>query len=85
MSDQTCISNIPEEIWRAAIAALKAGGWTAQIGGGLDFSWALLTRDGMRIDMEYDIWCDGEMSFATADAPIIRSAVSSDVFALLEI
>lgn len=31
------------------------------MGGGLEHSWAVLERDGIRIDMEYDIWSGGQM------------------------
>jgi hypothetical protein len=59
MQNHTRLSGISEDVWRAIIAGLKATGWSARIGGGLDFSWASLTRDGIRIDMEYDIWLGG--------------------------
>ncbi len=69
--DQVCLSDISEEIWRAAIDALAAAGWSLRKGGGLDFSWAVLDRDGMRIDMEYHIWVEGEMAFG--HSPHIRN------------
>ena len=84
MIDQTLVTDIPEETWRSVIAGLSAAGWSVQIGGGLDFSWALLTFDEMRIDMEYDIWLGGEMTFATVHGLKINGALSSDLLALFE-
>lgn len=84
MIDQTLVTDIPEETWRSVIAGLSAAGWSVQVGGGLDFSWALLTFDEMRIDMEYDIWREGEMTFATVHGPEIKAALSSDLIAQFE-
>lgn len=68
---QTSVTDIPEETWRAVIAWLSSAGWSARIGGGLDFSWASLTLDGVRIDMELDNWQGGEMSFESRHSSII--------------
>ncbi|WEZ85723.1 hypothetical protein P6U16_21930 (plasmid) [Rhizobium sp. 32-5/1] len=73
MLDQMCLSGISEESWRAVIEALVAAGWSMRKGGGLDFSWAVLDRDGMRIDMEYDVWQEGEMAFARGHASAIKA------------
>ena len=81
MIDQTLLTDIPEETWRSVIAGLSAAGWSVQLGGGLDFSWASLTFDEMRINMEYDIWREGEMTFATVHGPKIKGALSSDLLA----
>ncbi|MDO9416331.1 hypothetical protein [Pararhizobium sp.] len=81
MSDAICLTGIPEECWRAAIAALAADGWSLRKGGGLDFSRAVLERDGMNIKMEYDIWSDGEMVFASVDTPKIRAALPAHLLA----
>jgi hypothetical protein len=85
MSDQICLSDISEESWRAAIDALTATGWSLRKGGGLDFSWAVLDRDGMRIDMAYDIWREGEMAFAKADASTIRPDLPTHLIVELKI
>jgi hypothetical protein len=79
--EQTLVTDISEETWRSVIAGLSAAGWSVQIGGGLDFSWALLAFDEMRIDMEYDIWREGEMTFATVHGPKIKGALSTDLLA----
>lgn len=50
---------------------LGAAGWSVRKGGGLDFSWAILERGGIRIDMEYDAWQEGEMAFAKTDGSTI--------------
>ena len=73
MFDPIYLSGISEESWRAVIEALTAAGWSKRKGGALDFSWAVLYRDGMRIDMEYDIWQEGEMAFARGHASTIRT------------
>lgn len=85
MSDQICLSGISEESWRAVIETLVAAGWSARKGGGLDFSWAVLDRDGMRIDMEYDIWQEGEMAFAKSDASTIRADLPVQLIVELKI
>ena len=83
MSDQTRLSGLSEELWRSVIAELKAAGWSVQIGGGLDFSWALMTREAMRIDMEYDNWVGGEMAFDAIHADAIRADLKHEVSAIL--
>ncbi len=70
-----CLSGISEESWRAVIEAWAAAGWSVRKGGGQDFSWAVLDRDGMRVDTEFDIWQEGEMSFARGHA----STISADL------
>jgi hypothetical protein len=85
MWDQICLSDISEESWRAAINALTATGWSVRKGGGWDFSWAVLDRDGMRIDMEYDVWREGEMAFAKADASTIKADLPAQLIVELKI
>ncbi|MBB5538981.1 hypothetical protein [Rhizobium giardinii] len=85
MSDRICLSGMSEESWRAVIEALAAAGWSVRKGGGLDFSWAALDRVGMRIDMEYDAWQEGEMAFAKADAPTISGDLPTQLIAKLKI
>ncbi|PDV89863.1 hypothetical protein CO652_00055 [Rhizobium sp. H4] len=85
MVDQISLSGLSEESWRAVIEALAAAGWSVRNGGGLDFSWAAVERDGMRIDMEYDAWQEGEMVFAKADASIISGDLPAQLIAKLEI
>ncbi|AHG48748.1 hypothetical protein RLEG12_07385 (plasmid) [Rhizobium leguminosarum bv. trifolii CB782] len=69
MSEKIYLSGISQETWRAVIETLGAGGWSVRKGGGLDFSWAVVEWNGIRIDMEYDAWQDGEMAFAKLTAP----------------
>jgi hypothetical protein len=79
MLDHICLSDISEENWRAAIDALAGAGWSLRKGGGLDFSWAVLDLDGMRIDMDYDIWRDGEMVFAKSHASTISADLPTEL------
>lgn len=85
MLDQMCLSGISEESWRAVIEALVAAGWSMRKGGGLDFSWAVLDRDGMRIDMEYDIWQEGEMVFSLGHTSTIRGDLPAQLIVELKI
>jgi len=55
------------------VRALQDKGWRLSSGGGLDHSWAVLERDGMRIDMEYDTWGEGELVIASGDAANIAA------------
>jgi len=43
------------------------------MGGGLEHTWAVLERDGIRIEMEYDIWSEGEMVLAATDAAKLKA------------
>jgi hypothetical protein len=65
---------MPKDLWRATICALTEEGWSVEKGGGLDHSWAVLERNGVRIEMEYDIWREGEMTIAAADAAKLRAS-----------
>ena len=85
MCDRIWLSGISEESWRAVIEALAAAGWSVRKGGGLDFSWAVLDRDGMRVDMEYDAWREGEMAFARADALTICGDLPAQLIIRLKI
>lgn len=85
MSNRTFIRDIPQKTWRALIAALSSAGWSVQTGGGLDFSWALVSCADVMIEMEYDIWCGGEMIFATTDGPIIKGDLSYHLLAKLRL
>lgn len=76
-----CLSAIPEPCWRALVAALAAKGWSLRKGGGLDFSWAVLDRNDIQIRMECDIWCDGEMTFPSASAALIKASLDPDLSA----
>ncbi|MFT2214941.1 hypothetical protein ACLJYM_24190 [Rhizobium giardinii] len=78
------VSGISEESWRAVIEALAAAGWSVRKGGGLDFSWAALDRDGVRIDMRYDAWQEGEMAFVKAYASTIRGDLPAQLIVELK-
>lgn len=43
------------------------------MGGGLEHTWALLERDGIRVEMEYDIWSEGEMVLDAADTAKLKA------------
>ncbi|PZR76449.1 MAG: hypothetical protein DI537_44130 [Stutzerimonas stutzeri] len=49
---------ISKDVWCATIAAVGDEGWSVDKGGGLDHSWAVLERDGIRIEMECDFWAE---------------------------
>jgi hypothetical protein len=74
---------IPKDAWRAAVFALRDRGWRLNMGGGLDHSWAVLERDGMCIEMEYDIWSEGEITMAAGDAAKIAADLPANLIAEL--
>jgi hypothetical protein len=78
-------SGISEESWRAVIETLGAADWSIRKCGGLDFSWAVLERGGIRIDMEYDAWQEGEMAFAKTDGPTITNDLPAHLILELKI
>lgn len=42
---------------------------------------AVLERDGVRIDLTYDIWAEGEMSMEARDAPKIIDEIPANLIA----
>jgi hypothetical protein len=74
---------ISKDVWRALVFALSNKGWRLSMGGGLDHSWAVLERDGMRIDMEYDIWGEGELVMDAGDAAKITADLPASLIAEL--
>jgi hypothetical protein len=64
---------ISKDVWHAALFALRDKGWCLDMGGGLEHTWAVLERDGIRIEMEYDIWSEGEMVLAATDAAKLKA------------
>jgi hypothetical protein len=74
---------IPKDTWYATIAALRDDGWRLEKGGGLDHAWAVLERDGMRVEMEYDIWQEGEMVVAAADAAKLKACLPAAILVKL--
>ncbi|WP_143535757.1 MULTISPECIES: hypothetical protein [unclassified Rhizobium] len=85
MSDRIYLSGLSEESWRAVIETLGAAGWSVRKGGGLDFSWAVLERGGIRIDMEYDAWQEGEMAFAQTDGSTIANDLPAQLILQLKL
>lgn len=73
MPERVHCFGISRDAWRAAILALINEGWAVEKGGGLDHSWAVLERDGMRVEMEYDIWAEGEVIIGAADAAKLKA------------
>ena len=71
--------HIPADLWRTVIFALRDQGWTLDLGGGLDHSWAVLERNGLRIEMEYDIWSEGEIVMDAADVAKITALLPLDL------
>lgn len=68
-------SGIPKDLWYATISALRDRGWSLDMGGGLDHSWAVLEQDGRCLKMDYDIWAEGEMVFDPADAEALKASL----------
>lgn len=66
---------IPKDLWYATLFALRDAGWSLDMGGGLEHSWAVLERDGRCIKMEYDIWAEGEMVVDAADAETLKASL----------
>ena len=78
------LSNIPEAQWGDFMHALAGAGWTLTKGGGLDHSWATLVNDaGDRIDMEYDVWMQGNIKITAADFTPIAAALPLTLRALM--
>ena len=77
--EQIHLFEIPADLWRAVIFALRDQGWHLDMGGGLDNSWAVLERDGRRIEMEYDIWLEGEIVMDAADVATITADLPVDL------
>lgn len=75
--------HMSEDVWRALVFALSSKGWHSSIGGGLDHSWAVLERDGMRIEMEYDIWGQGELIMAVGDVAQLAADLPANLIAEL--
>jgi hypothetical protein len=73
VSERIHCFEISKDVWYAAISALRDQGWCLDRGGGLDHAWAVVERDGMRIEMEFDIWGGGEMVVAATDEAKLRT------------
>lgn len=79
MSERVHQFQISRDLWRAIAFALQDKGWRLNMGGGLDHSWAVLERDGMRIDMEYDIWGEGALVMAAGDAANVTADLPANL------
>ncbi len=73
--ERTRYLGIQRDEWDAVIVALREQGWSVDIGGGLEHSWAVLERDGMRLEMDYDIWREGEIVVAEGDEAVLRACL----------
>ena len=58
--------DVAKDIWYEAISTLRDQGWSVVMGGGLDHSWAVLERDELCVETEYDIWGGGELVLTSA-------------------
>lgn len=74
---------IPKDLWNAVIFALRDQGWSVDRGGGLEHSWAVLEREGRRLEMNYDIWKEGEIVVAEGDETVLRSCLPIPLLAQL--
>ena len=80
------LSNIPEAQWGDFMHALAGAGWSLTKGGGLDHSWATLANDaGDRIDMEYDIWMQGDITITAHSLNEVAAPLPLDLRRLLGI
>lgn len=70
-----CVEGIPDGDWQSLRDQLAAEGWTLQRGGGLDHSWARLSKDALEIHMEYDIWREGWVGFPSRRKADILAAL----------
>lgn len=78
------LHGIPEAQWGAFMHALAGAGWTLTKGGGLDHSWATLNNDsGSQIDMEFDIWTQGEITITADDLGDVALALPADLRPML--
>lgn len=57
------IFDIDEADWIFSRDYLAGVSWSIERGGGLDHSWAILSKGDLRILMEYDRWTEGKISF----------------------
>lgn len=64
MEKITLAHDIPEADWYALRDFLVANGWLMSAGGGLDHSWAELTKEPLHLSMELDRWYGGTLSCA---------------------
>jgi hypothetical protein len=83
VSERIHCFEISRDVWNQAIAALRARGWSLDMGGGLDHSWAVLERDGLRVEMDYDIWAGGELALFPADRKKANALLPTTVLAML--
>lgn len=83
MSERIHCFEISRDVWNQAIAALRARVWSLDMGGGLDHSWAVLERDGLRVEMDYDIWAGGELALSPADRKKANALLPTTVLAML--
>ncbi|BAP40968.1 hypothetical protein NJC40_15765 [Pseudomonas sp. 21LCFQ02] len=76
------ISDVPRARWIALRDQLAADGWTLIRGGGLDHSWATLHRGEPVIEMQWDNWTEGEITYAQEQAGLIEAQLPEDIRAL---
>lgn len=75
---QITIFEIYQLDWNYLRDYLAGEGWAIERGGGLDHSWAKLSKGDLRISMEYDIWVEGEVSFDESQKVEILAALPKD-------
>ncbi|MCZ7450247.1 hypothetical protein O8B93_21930 [Agrobacterium rhizogenes] len=85
MSERICHFCISKGAWYEAISALREHGWSLDMGGGLDHSWAVLERGNLRVEMEYDIWGDEELVLNAAEGVEAENLLLTAVLAILEV
>lgn len=53
------------------------------MGGGLDHSWAVLERDDLRMETEYDVWGGGELVLTSASGAEATALFPTAVLTML--
>ncbi|MCR6499476.1 hypothetical protein MUO32_10565 [Shinella sp. CPCC 101442] len=65
------VSDIRKDDWFSLRDYLGGHGWDLSKGGGLDHSWATLRKGQLQINMEYDAWAGGEISFPASQKAMV--------------
>lgn len=82
MVEQIRITDIPQAEWLAVRDALAAQGWNLSRGGGLDHVWATLRLGDLVIEMQWDNWMEGEITYTTEQAGLIEAFLPEGIRAL---
>ena len=78
--EQTCIENIHADDWAyLRNIFLPAFGWQRRKkSGGMDHSYGFLTKGSLTIEMEYETWSEGWLTFAKSDQEALLAELPAD-------